>query len=454
MKVLLVRTARPKQAITLGELMFAEPIGLECVGGVIKEWYEVEILDLMAEAVPLKQVLIERKPDVVGITSLCVDVHSVLDCAREVKKTLPSAQVLVGGSQAVLSPQSFFHEGVDHVFACTNRENLLALLSAIETGVDVPELPGIASRARGYRMTGPRGINACLVPDRSLTSKWRHTYSYFGYRPCALLQTSRGCHSKCHFCLRWLIEGGDEQDEPLDSILDQIERIEEPSIMIFDNDFLHDPERLRSFCDRLEARQIRKNFICYASVKSILAAGDQVARFARLGLVALLVGYEFPRQEELDAFRKPIRVEDSLAASELLRRSGVDCWASVILHPDWGREEFGILRRFLQQVRPQVTSPVPLTPFPGSVIAREFEERLLFPPEEFEKWSFSQVVIRPSKLSLRAYYWEVLKLHYFINFRLNEPGWLYRRFGAATFLRIGIGSFRFGWRYVELMLKG
>ena len=79
MKVLLVRTARPKQAITLGELMFAEPIGLECVGGVIKEWYEVEILDLMAEAVPLKQVLIERKPDVVGITSLCVDVHSVLD---------------------------------------------------------------------------------------------------------------------------------------------------------------------------------------------------------------------------------------------------------------------------------------------------------------------------------------------------------------------------------------
>lgn len=454
MKVLLVRTARPKQAITLGEFMFAEPIGLECVGGVLKERHDVEILDLMAEPVSLEKALRERQPEVVGLTSLCVDVTSVLDAARLVKQVLPSAEVLVGGSQAVLQPQSFFHEAVDHVFACTNRENLLALLDAIGAGTGVPALPGIASRVLGFRMKGPREINACLVPDRSLTARWRHQYSYFGYRPCALLQTSRGCHSRCHFCLRWVIEGARELDEPLAAILEQIASIAEPSIMIFDNDFLHDPERLRGFCDGLEARQIRKNFICYASVRSILRAGDQVERFARLGLRAVLVGYEFPRQEELDAFRKPIQVEDSVAAAEKLRRCGVDCWASVILHPDWGREEFALLRQFLRTVRPQTTSPVPLTPFPGSVIAKDFEDRLLFPPEDYEKWSFSQVVIRPSKLSLRAYYWEILKLNYFINFQLNDPAWLRQRFGTATFLRIAKGSIRFGWRYLKLMLRG
>lgn len=36
MKILLVRPGRRKQAITLGEFMFSEPIGLECVYTLLK----------------------------------------------------------------------------------------------------------------------------------------------------------------------------------------------------------------------------------------------------------------------------------------------------------------------------------------------------------------------------------------------------------------------------------
>ena len=49
MKILLVRPARIKQAITLGEFMYSEPIGLEIVYAMLEDKHQLEILDLMSE---------------------------------------------------------------------------------------------------------------------------------------------------------------------------------------------------------------------------------------------------------------------------------------------------------------------------------------------------------------------------------------------------------------------
>jgi len=43
MKILLVRPSRIKQAITLSDFMFSEPIGLEMIYGALNDYYEVEI---------------------------------------------------------------------------------------------------------------------------------------------------------------------------------------------------------------------------------------------------------------------------------------------------------------------------------------------------------------------------------------------------------------------------
>ena len=39
----------------------------------------------------------------------------------------------------------------------------------------------------------------------------------------------------------------------------------------------------------------------------------------------------------------------------------------------------------------------------------EYKDRLIYDVEDYEKWNFGDVLIYPSNMSLRRYYWEILK---------------------------------------------
>lgn len=451
MRVLLVRPARMKQAITLGEFMFCEPLGLECVAGVLKDSHTVRILDLMVENVAIEKICDEWRPDAVGLTSLCIDVPGVIALARRIKAHDPAIITVAGGTQAYFAPESFQDDAIDHVFAHTTRANLLALFAHLASGSAVPPLDGVRSRALAFAATGAAGRNEYLVPDRKSTAAYRRHYSYFGYRPCAIMQTSQGCSRHCAFCLRWRLEGPCEEAQPMALVLRQIREISEPNIMILDNDLFNDGPRLHELCDGLERAGIRKNFICYGSVRSLLANREAVARFARNGLRATLIGYESFSARDLDQYRKATAPDDNLAAAACLRALGVDAWASFILHPDWDAADFREFRRYLRALRPQVASMSPLTPFLPLPLFESYEHRIMFARSDYEKWSFSQVTIRPGRMTLRRYYYEMLKSNLYINLFTNNLAYMVSKFGPGTVLRLLLGSLRIMGQYLRLM---
>jgi len=454
MRILLVRPPRMKQAITLGEFMFSEPIGLECVYGVLKDLYEVRILDLMVIGEDLLEECREWKPDVVGFTSLCVDVVKVKELAGQVKAYDDNITTIAGGTQTFLNPEAFFCDEIDHVMKYTTTDNLRELFKYLNMRTTVPMVDGVYSRENKFLSTGVEGINEYMVPDRNSTLQYRKHYSYFGFKPCAIMQTSQGCSSRCNFCLRWRIEGAKEKNQPLDCVLHQIENIEEPHIMIFDNDFLHSGERLEQFCDLLEKKSIRKSFVCYGSVSSIIAHANAVKRFAQNGLKAVIVGYETFNEEELRDYSKKSTAKDNLRASQILKDMKVDCWASFMIHPDWTTADFKRLKQYLKQLRPEITTLSPLTPFPNLPLYQAFKDRLLFEREDYTSWSFAKVSIRPSGMSLGRYYYEILKANIYVNLYLNNIGYMIRKFGLSTLYRISKGSIRLSRMYIMLMLYG
>ncbi|WP_446008581.1 B12-binding domain-containing radical SAM protein [Candidatus Electrothrix sp.] len=456
MRILLIRPPRPPKAITIGEFMFCEPLGLEAVSAVLQEKHQVTILDMMAEQVNIGQYLLEMQPEAVGITALCIDVENVLALARLVKTIDQNIPVVVGGTQAQLVPQAFADPVIDYVMHQTTAEGLHSLFHALATPIKAipdPDIPGVISVQQGIPKKIRRQKNEYLVPDRSSCQQYRDQYSYFGYKPCALLQTSQGCSQCCSFCLRWRLEGGKEAHQDMEVIFTQIRTIDEPSIMIIDNDFLCSGERLEQLCDFLDQEGIRKNFLCYGSVQSILNNEERVRRFARHGLKAVLVGYESFDPDELASYQKKASVEDNLKVSHLLRQWGIDAWASFILHPNWDHEDFKAFRRSIRQLRPEISSLSPLTPFPGLPAFQQFQDRLLFEPTDYEQWSFGNIAIRPSKMSLRAYYAEVLLTNLQVNFFMNNAFYLIQRFGIKTLLRLSIGGIHLTLRYLAAMWR-
>ena len=453
MKVLLLRPPRIKQAIALGEFMYSEPIGLEMVYGVLEDQYEVEIFDMMADPQSLESKIKEFNPQVIGITSLCIDVKKVIEIAKEIKNINHSIVTIVGGTQAYLNSNAFFDPSIDHVMKYTTKKNLIELYSIIEKNLSSPIIAGILSKSRNYEDSKVHGLNEYILPNRKSTQKYRNHYSYFGYQPAAIMGTARGCSKKCAFCLRWRLEGPTEEYFEMEMIKKDIRSIEEKYIMIFDNDFLHSRERINGLCDFLEEEQIEKKFICYASVNSILKNKETIKRFKKNGLVALLVGYETFKNEELKYYEKKSTTDDNFEASKFLKYIGVDVWASFMIHPDWTREDFKEFRKYIRSLAPQVSSFSPLTPFPNLPLYKEYKDRLLIEKEDYEAWSFGQISIKPSNMSLKAYYFETLKTNLYINLLTNNIGYMIKKFGIGRVFRLTQGSLKLLFRYLHLMKK-
>lgn len=452
MRVLLIRPPRIKQAITLSDFMFSEPIGLEMVYGVLKNNYEVEIFDMMIEEMSLSEKIKLFNPHVVGLTSLCIDVLKVLDLCLEIKKLSTSIITVVGGTQAFLNPEAFIHDNVDHIFEFTTSENIIKFYEYLSLGkVDI--IDGIRSKKLDYKSTGVKGKNEYILPDRNSTAKYRSEYSYFGYRPAAIAEFGTGCEKVCDFCLRWRIEGVKEKLIDLELSKRDLASIEEPTIMFMDNDFLANKGKIESFISVVKELKLNKKYIMYASVKGVIEYKDYLKDLKKLGLKALLVGYETFSDDEMNRYNKKSNTSDNFEASKILRELGIDVWASFMAHPDWGRNDFKLFRKYIYKLKPQITSISPLTPFPNLPMYEKYKDNLLYSKDDFEKWSFGQVMIRPSKISLRYYYLELLKTNLYVNLFINKNTEMINKYGFKNIFRIFIGSLKAVKKYIGLMME-
>ena len=298
MNILLVRPPRIKQAITLSSFMFSEPIGLEMIYEVLYRNHSVEIFDMMIEKGTLSEKLLDFKAHMVGITSLCIDVKMLIKLAQETKKVDKDILVMVGGTQAFLNPHSFVDDSVDYIFKYTNTKNIIAVTKKEEN------ITGVLQRSEDFRDSKIPGRNEYLLPNRESTLKYRDHYSYFGYKPAAIIEYGIGCEKSCDFCLRWRIEGFKEDFINRDLFIKDLLSIKEETIMLFDNDFFSSREKLESFIEIIKKYDLNKNFIVYGSVEGTLLYKDLISEFKDLGLKAVLIGYETFNDDELKNYNK------------------------------------------------------------------------------------------------------------------------------------------------------
>ena len=455
MKVLLVRPNLNKKTTTVKNFMFGEPLGIECVSAILKEaGHEVRLVDLLVEPKRnFKKHVMKIKPDIVGFTSQCTDIDNILLLSAQVKKIDKNIKVMVGGIQATISPEAYFNKNVDYVFKSTTRENVAQLMDQLKHGTN-EEIMGVYSRKRQYQSTLESCQNEYIKPDRECSRQYRKNYKYVGYSPCAILQTSYGCRNHCKFCVRWRIEGPKVVELPVEDVVDELNSLEEPYVMIIDNDFLINEKRLLAFLDLVEKRNIQKKYIVYGSVKSILEKEYLFERLAKVGIVAVIVGYESFDDEQLTEWNKGATVDDNFRATQVLRKNGIAIWGSFILLPDFTKEDFRKLIRYHKKLKPELLTFSPLVPHPLTPLYEEYKDRLIYDQEDYEKWNFGDVLIRPSKMTLKQYYWEILKFGIPINLNFYSVRYMLTAFPLKNTLRMIFGFHQSIKVYIKNILFG
>ena len=455
MKVLLIRPWVNKNITTVKNFMFGEPMGIECVSTILKELgHEVLLVDFMVEKrAKLINYLRQFNPDIVGVTAQCTDVDNTLKIAMQTKQFSEKIVFFVGGVQAACFPNSFFNENVDYIFKATTRENFKMLMQEIESKSDAQLIEGVCSRSLNFVNNEHFCPNEYIVPDRSSTKKYRHKYQYTGFKPCAVLQTAYGCRNKCKFCIRWQMEGSKLREVDIIEIVAQIESLDEPYIMICDNDFLVNESRLSRFCDLLEKRNIRKKYMCYGSVNSILEKPDVLNRLSRNGLMAVIVGYEAFDDSRLEEYNKASTIDDNRKATDFLHENNIAAWGSFIVHPDWDKADFKKIIEYMRSLKTELISFSPLVPHPLTPLYDEYKDRLIYPVEEYEKWNFGDVLIKPSKMTLKAYYWEVLKLAVKINLNSNAIRYIRKNVLLRNSIKMTLGFWPLLSVYVKNIMR-
>ena len=200
MKILLIYPYFLEARVLTVEDVGAVPLGVYYVAAVLKDRnYDVEILnwhDINATPEKIKEILVEKKPDVIGFSILHGNRWGGIEIARIAKQIDPRVTVVFGGVGATFLWEHFlthFNE-VDYVVIGEGEHTFLNLVSHLESGDPeaIQSLDGLAFRRDG------RAVRTADAPAINSLDDLPDPARYFNYRHLSL---TRGCAGNCNFCL-------------------------------------------------------------------------------------------------------------------------------------------------------------------------------------------------------------------------------------------------------------
>jgi len=451
LNILLVRPKPHKETIGLQKVMICEPLELEYLGAYVKRMgHHVTIVDMILEKKPLSWFIKKHNPHIVGITSYIAHINIVKMYAEEIKK-VSNCKVIVGGVHAEVVPEDFDSHFIDFVIKANGIKTFGEIVQAIDNNLSTENIEGIWSN---HMDCIKEDSFSYPHPDRSLVETYRHKYYYMFHNPCALIKTSYGCPYRCKFCFCRKITDGRYFYRELYDIIDELLSINEEEIYIVDDDFLVDRNRIVKFCSLLKQHNIKKRYLIYGRADFIANNEDVIREFSENGLRAVIVGLESGTEEELRKYNKKSTVDINERAVMVLKKYGVECYGTFITGIDWDRNDFNNLYRWIRKLDIKFINLQPFTPLPGTEIFEEYKDKLIIQRHEYEKWDLAHLVVKPEKLSIRRYYFEILKIYYRITMSPRNIFKMIRQYGIKENIKLSFGASNITMQYIKKIVRG
>jgi radical SAM superfamily enzyme YgiQ (UPF0313 family) len=246
------------------------------------------------------------------------------------------------------------------------------------------------------------------MPDRSLTSAHRSKYFSEWFRPLASVRTSLGCTARCTFCALWSITGGKYLRRDPGNVVKELLTVAEENVFFCDDESMVDVKRMSRLADLIAESGIRKSYFLYARVDTIVKHPELFAKWKRIGLSQVFVGMEDFSDARLVAMKKGISTGQQAMAVEILSGLGIMMYASFMVDPAYGVDDFRLLREYIRKLKLKYATFSVLTPLPGTELHASVKNRLV--SEKPELFDMLHALV-PTRLPLPEFYEQMARLY-------------------------------------------
>ena len=396
-------------------------LGLLTVAQAIRNESEIELIN---ENV-WDKIDYNKKVDIVGITVTVDTLPRALEIARGYQKR--GVKVVAGGIQITCCPES-----------------AKGYFDVLCIGYGEGTWPGII---KDYKNGNLKKEYSCIkISPEEILSPAYDLLDHRKYLYVNVVSASRGCPFKCEFCYNSAKNIRNSfVNRRIEDVISDIKALKRKHIMFIDDNFIGNPKWTRVFLERIKPMKIKWNAAVSANVADIPGMLDLMKES---GCQGLFIGFESLNEDSIKTAQKG---QNNVAKYEWIiseiHKRGIMINASFVfgLDDDDDSTFHRTLEWIVENKIETVTSHI-LTPYPGTAQHQRMHEEGRITSYEQEKYTTSEVVYTPKKLTperLKAGYLKIYNdIYSFKNIFKRMPSYqktgyllfnlLYRKFGKIT----------------------
>ena len=425
MKILLVNPPHP----SIGSRIPREhlpPLGLLALGGpLLDAGHRVKLLDAEFGPMSLDQIVSKTRdygPDAVllghsGSTSGHPAASRIVQALR---RALPDAWIVYGGVFPTYHwPQIMEQEpGIDFIVRGEGEETIVRLVTALEQEQCLEKVPGIVFRAGtvpGQRRSSDahplpaevkanspapviRDLDACRVGWELIDHR---RYTYYGKRRAVVVQFSRGCPHRCHYCGQHGFWRAWRHRDPV-KFAAELARLHHEHGVELVNFADENPTASRpawqAFLEALISHHVPLILIGTTRASDIVRDADILHLYKRAGVARFLLGLESTDDATLQAIHKGSTKAIDREAIRLLRKHGIISMAAWVAgfvqekDSDYWRTLRQLLSYDPDQIQALYATPHSWTPF----ALQEAQHRVV--QTDLSRWDYKHQVLESTQV--------------------------------------------------------
>ena len=396
------KSSRSPAVTKSGTIYF--PLWLSYAAGVLdKKRHEIKILDAPAKCMTKDKVLEQIKefyPQLVVVDTSTPSINNDLDFTKRIKEALPEVKTCLVGTHVTATVSEILPQCSAYVDFIARHEydyTLPEVVEAIEGKRKLSDVLGISYVENGVLKENddrPYIENLDELPFVSeVYKKYLDIEDYFYAHvsfPTVSIFSSRGCPSKCFYCMySQVMFGKSYRKRSAKNLFEECQYIvqnfpEVKEILIDDDNFSVDQKNVQEFCQLMINSKLPLKWVvqCRVTLKY-----ETMVLMKKAGCRLVVVGYESGSQKILDGMHKGITLEQSRKFDAAAKKAGMRVHGCFMVgNPGETKETMMETLNFAKSLTMDTAQFFPLIVYPGTEAWMWAKQNNYIKARNYDEW--------------------------------------------------------------------